>query len=520
LDKLPIELIYYICDFLSLKDVLKLRLVNRDLKTLIDSSKNMWVNKVAKIEITLQTDLAMFLKFMKNVPGLRQIQIDCPNVLSKKQLQKATSITSPLDTAIFKDYSINIKYLNSLSFNLVSLFSNEHIRSLRIDSFVNTFGQIKASKYQNSIEWSNSFDPNQFMQLECFDLTCLYFDLKTEQYFIWNHVFKENCLLNSIHVLFKNLVEIHLRYYFDSLKQLIKCVRKMKSLRILEIDTCNPLDDFKLKQKNQEISECELRLEKLFLHSIEWKTAFVLMNSLSLDCESLQCLSLFLRGFKHSNKNTMNSIGTLEDEVENDLFKSIRKFSNLKCLSTNLFNSKDFLIPAELQSSLCLDELYLTNEPSFSCFEKQLIKSKRLTNLKRLNLLKKQAKTFDMEDLIYLIENFPFDFKYLNAKVYSNCVKYDEFRTKLKNFLNTLAKHDSIIQHLERVDIKLNCQNSTCKAELSNLSCRFHMFNFKGKFLRLKEYFRFVFGSTLQASSGNIDQTYAISSNVFLKVSV
>ncbi len=493
------------------------------MKMLIDSSNYMWVNKVAKIEVTSQTDLGLFLQFVKNVRGLRRIQIDCPNVVSKKLLREAKSIyTNSEHCACFKDYSICIRYLNSLSFNVLRLFSNEKMRSLRIDSFVNTFGQIKTSKHQNTFDLSNTLDPNQFKDLECFDLTCLYFDLKTEQYFIWNHVYKENYLLNSAHIIFQNLVEIHLRYYFDSFKRLVKCVRKMKNLKILEIDTCNPFNDLKLKQRNDEKES--LHLEKLCLHSIESKTAFVLMKSLFIDHEGLQCLSLFLRDFKHSNKYVTHSMHASEnnDLMEPKLFiELISTFSNLKCLSTNLFNSKDFLIPAEIcnRSAFCLDELYLTNEPSFFYFETQAIRTKRSTNLKRLNLLKKQAKTFDIEDLVYLIDNFPFDFKYIKANIYSDCDKYDEFRAKLKHLLNNLGKHNSRVQHIERVDLKLNCVNSACKAKAVNSSCQFNLFGFKEKYLLLKEYYGLVFGSPLQVSSRHIDQNHSISSNlVYLRV--
>ncbi len=233
-DQLPIELYFCIIDHLTTKDILNLRLLNSKFKLIIDSAKFIWSKRVKlHVQINKNFKLNNMLNFLTNIKT-NSIEIDCLKQIKLKNLQSSWSHSFEQEE---RDLRINFKVLNTMSIHYLNVFSDNCIY-LKIESFVNTFGQFKSANQMNY------YTTRTYSKLKHLNISCLLYDLNQEKYYIWNDIYLENFFRNQFKQIFTNLQELELNFYHSSTRLLIKSLKKLKFLKTLNLYECQTINDY------------------------------------------------------------------------------------------------------------------------------------------------------------------------------------------------------------------------------------------------------------------------------------
>ena len=450
-NQLPIELHYLIFDHLPVKHLAKLRTLNSSFKNLIDNTSYLWKRVALKLELNSNTEIEPFLEFLYTRIELNSIKLNCPIVISKSLAKK----TQTLQNKSTKTFSLSIKQLNLLSICILNLFSDQ-CKSLAINSFVNSFGQVKSSKHA---EFS-SLNLAKLTKLECLDLACLYFDVVNKKYFIWSNVYSENPLLSRSAFLLEGIKELRIRYYFDSMKSLIKSVKSLKNLKILELFCSSPTDDYlnelseedldkkvgKLKAKNNQQIETLLLSSSSILGSF-----FMLVNFAHPD--HLKNLEIFLKSFNLNPAEVSREFTLMEK-----LVFYVGGLKRVAFFSTNMFQFGYQFKPSSLNYSflarLSLDELNLVR------FKSRSLKS----SVDDLNMGNMEYK-YELREASELILN-GLGMKLRKLKLDLSVEDCEGFDSRLNSILKRLLKsRDELIGFYE-LDFRctgVNCKYLRCK---------------------------------------------------------
>jgi hypothetical protein len=232
-DQLPIELYFCIIDHLTTKDILNLRLLNSKFKQIIDSARFIWSKRVKlHIQINKNFKLNSMLNFLTNIKT-NSIEIDCLKQIKLKNLQSWSNSFEQEE----RDLKINFKVLNTMSIHYLNVFS-ENCIYLKIESFVNTFGQFKSSSQLNH------YTTRTCSKLKHLNISCLLYDLNQEKYYIWNDIYLENFFRNQFKQTFTNIQELELNFYHSSTRLLIRNLKKLKFLKTLYLYECQTINDY------------------------------------------------------------------------------------------------------------------------------------------------------------------------------------------------------------------------------------------------------------------------------------
>ncbi|CAF0943898.1 unnamed protein product [Brachionus calyciflorus] len=411
-NNLPIEIYFLITDFLSIQEILNFRLLNSFFKNLIDNSKFIW-NKVSiKIDFNTKVDLEKIIKFINEKKRFNKINLSCSNLLTKKQIKQYENLKVE-----YLNCRLNVKELNILSINVFKFFPN--CSNLQIDSFINTSGPILSTKIQTNM------DLIVFEKLIALDLTCLVYDNKNEKQYIWNNVYKENCLLNKSTKLFPNLNELKFRHYNDSIYKLFKKISKLINLKLIEFDNCKSIESIEYLDRKFKFfnNEKKLNINNYIFNSCSFLVVYYFLKNLS-DLDKCTSLTLVVRDEMLS-----------EDEIENEFFKKsleiISKMTNLTHLETNIFQlQNDYVLKrhilqakfyAQLVDLSFIDSLLTRSKFNMENFTQIFINNKIV--FKNLKSVKLQFRT---DCKLKYLPRMLFDYFYKN----SPSLNFVEFRIK------------------------------------------------------------------------------------------
>lgn len=297
-ESLPAEVYYLIFDYLSGRDLIKLRLVNSFFKNLIDQAKHLWLTQlVVHVKIKRKLDMNHFFEFISYLNNDYLI-IDC-----LKEIKHQENVFK-LENKLLK---IEFKFLNTLSFTILNFFSN-NCTELKIDSFLNTHGQIKSEYKQSVYEVSL----NSYKNLKYLNISCLLYDSNQNKYFIRNDIYLDEFFQNKFKLLFVNIRELKLKYYAGSNKRLVKCLKNLANLTSLELDESQfTQDDYALRE-----SRNKLDIKNLSLVSVNLTLCLLILKRVT-NLTKLENIKL-----KLSNNNNKSKMPSKEI---NDLL------SNLNC---------------------------------------------------------------------------------------------------------------------------------------------------------------------------------------------
>jgi len=332
LSKMPIEIVYSIFEKLEVKDLMKLRSMNKNFRDLIDKSKHIWrkVSVGIKVESSNLYEFLEFLGHNEKIRNILSIKLDCTAIFKKKLLNNPPEIQAKINGLCpDQDFTVWITKLNSLSICCINYFN--YCTILIIEMFVDTFGQVTSLRNSSYFE----FELNSFKSLKILDINCKIYDLLSRRYFKWIDINAQNRILNKMDTVFYNLKELYIRFYSGSFKNLIKSLKSLTRLKVLELD--NPsLDDRERIDLREDTENSELNLESLALLSANIELISYLLNKLSPNLIFLTKLDLFvsnsdLKMYFSTKFKDETSVKTLRNTV-----LSISALNDLKYFTTNL----------------------------------------------------------------------------------------------------------------------------------------------------------------------------------------
>jgi hypothetical protein len=356
--KMPIEIVYSVFEKLNVNDLMKLRLMNKNFRDLIDKSKHVWrkVSVGIKVESSNLCEFLEFLGHNEKIRNIHSIKLDCTAILKKKLLNNPQEIQAKIDGLCpEKEFTVCIAKMNSLSICCINYFN--YCTILIIEMFVDTMGQVKSLRNSSYFEC----ELNPFQSLKILDVNCKIYDLISGEYFKWININAQNRILNKMENVFYNLKELYIRFYSGSFKELIKSLKSLTRLKVLELD--NPcLNNRESIDLQEDTENSELKLESLALLSANIELVSFLLNKLSPNLVVLTKLDLFvsnsdLKIYSSINFKDETSVKTLRNTI-----LSLSALNDLKYFTTNLaqiINKNDLEFIFSTKSNM--DEINLVN---------------------------------------------------------------------------------------------------------------------------------------------------------------
>ena len=434
--KIPIEIVYSILEKLPVRDLMRLRLMNKNLHDFIDKTSTFW-HRVS-IEINIESgNLSEFMEFLRQnekLQNINMIKLDCSNKISKKLLSSPQEIQTKLDgLPLGKDLTVFIKTLNSLTIAVLNYFN--FCTCLIVDKFVDSIGQVKSLKNSSYFE----FELNRFNNLRILDMNCKICDSSSGEVFKWININVQNKMINKMDKVFWNLNELYISFYAGSLKKLIKCVKSLVNLKVFELE--NPsLNDWEKNDLRVENKNVELQLETLIFQSVNIEQVYFLLNSLSSNLINLAKLDIFVSELDLKNDSQMIynyklfNRGLVNRSILKSIILLISSLGKLKIFSTNL---AQIIIKQDLEilfSSKHYDEISLVRFLNRKYSHRKVNRS--LEDFQGIS----QWKNLDLDSLINIItnvggiKNFRIDLYYIENN--------QQTRSELTGFLEKLTIHE------------------------------------------------------------------------------
>jgi hypothetical protein len=456
LENLPIELLFCIFEKVDFNDLLNLRLVNNYFKNLIGYCSILWTNISLRLDdVSIINDLSNFLDFFESKPRLDLIRLDFPQLIQKSLYKKCIKIENK-NKRSSKKYCLLINKINVLSMNILNYFSNDCTEMI-IESFVlDNTSEIKDKNFH----YYTSNLMNKFWKLESLELMCLLSDLDTLDLEIWNNVFKENMLLNSMNSILSNLSHFSLHYYTDSAKMLIKSLVQMKKLRSIQLIKSCPKDDLNEVDNNDS--------DKLDLESIEFKSTsismvyFIFKHLVNLN--TVKYLEIYVKEYFVNKSN-------LDELYLHDFFSIyLNKLINLDVFSTNLIQFKSIIMNMnsinlnQKETIFHFRQIHISNEP----------KTRSIKTIDA-SLFKRNSYKFDLNDF----QRFLFKFQFSNLhkiqiKIRLNCLNLNSFYDEINRLVLVILNQK--ISSLKVIVVDFKCENCWNNLLVKNF-CRFKDLN-------------------------------------------
>lgn len=330
-----LEVIYLILKKLVTKELIKLRLVNKYLKSIIDNYEPLWRRINLKIQIKNDTlnEFNCYLNLFESNELLNKIEITFEDEIKSDK-------TRPYN---FNHHSIDLTLnrLNIKSTHVIKIFSNI-CKSLIINGFT-----IIERDYDLSNDLKVDLPSLKILKIsfQTFNKERKFLELDTLS---WNKVYIP--LLNSFK--FDCLNELYLVSYTGSIKKLLNCLNGL-NLSTLDLYFCLTNDEFNDKEiskfttKNITFNYCSVKL----IHSI-------LLNGTCLN--ELTRLSICETRFTASQEDL--------DKCKS-LFRNIHeKSTKIKSIETDLC-SMGFIQPIDFKLPKMLNYLKLTLPFNMNRFE-------------------------------------------------------------------------------------------------------------------------------------------------------
>jgi hypothetical protein len=355
---LPVELWFQVFDHLAITEILNLRLVNRNFKSIVDSFSSIWSHRLC-LRLDLddkQLNLNQFQLFLQFLVGLNLVKVKCSHRLSKEELRR---IDSPIIFTANQTIAVKIERLNILSLQCLNLFASI-TQKLQVDSFVSTnhswmpFGELNITSSANL---------NVFTHLNCLKLECSYIWLKdkVECQLRWRQIFDFNLLLNKMDVTFPNLKHLHLSNYDGSLAVLFEKLTRLKSLKCLELVSC--VNENEIGGSNSELEaettrpiKKKLKLDSMYLTGLQDVNVKYILGYL-VDSSQLKVLGW------HARSSPTKLAFTFLDDLK-----------NLKSLVTNVLTCESLDVARgiwdmhkTIESLAKLEKIYLNEPIVFEC---------------------------------------------------------------------------------------------------------------------------------------------------------
>jgi hypothetical protein len=472
---LPIELLFVIFDFLTVKDLVKLRLLNKKFRYLVDGAFFVW----KRIKLNLEFDSTLsninnMIDFVNHKPLISCLSISCHNLLTKRAFHK---LAENNNSTINQEIKLNIKNVNLLSLNILNLFS-KNCRQLSIDSFVKNYGEILSSKYKSYLDL---VQVNKFKNLNTLHVNCLLHDTKTEKYFVWDKILNENFIFTNFFNFTKRLSSLQicfLNFSFNKESNFFDSLLNVQHLKILKLENCH-FYGAKLTNIQKEIEQIKnvKKLENIETLSFDSCSIFLIYAFLKfyLNPMNLKILNIFTKEIK-----TFVSSVTLEELVSllNKYYKKVinelgkKRHPNMTKLSTNIFTN-------------------LFDQTNYVNFKNQILQNSSLTELKisskhndlvvrNSSNLQKWSRSlydsnlicfkFNMNDFISLFNNVEVNknIKLFEISFTTNCFKepIDLLLRTISNYLITCTDSNKIYlsiecsKHKSRTKIDLNMKQN------------------------------------------------------------
>ena len=467
LTKLPIEILFLILEKLSVKDLLKLRQANTEFKKFIDKSECLW-NRIYVKFIVTNNDFNSKFEFLHSIMSkINFIQLDCSQIIKKKLIEHRQTTQSHIEhLGLAKNVTVKIQVLNVLSLSNLNYFN--YCTRLVIESFNDTTGPVKNSKHSAYYE----MELIPFTNLKFLDINCKIYIANNKNHFEWTNIASENKMISQMRYLFSNITELRIHFYFGSFKKLIRNLKGLIFLKVLEIENSY---DKELSIKNSLKSETffqrttpnQQKLKTLQFNSLSIESILFVIIHLYDSLDFLQNLTMFV-----STKT--NDDCTIEDTVLNYFYGAFENLKFLKCLTTNILQfvrlKNNFFA---IFSLFNLEEINLVSVPSFARTKTRtvegndshieytqnlsreqiqlIIKANRNTNIEKLLIKVYRAKAENLGNLKKLDINLVFD-------LVSVLLKIKTFKIDLcfrENEKNLFVKLESLVKDFKNCKTKI-----------------------------------------------------------------
>jgi hypothetical protein len=441
---LPVEIYYCIFENLDPFTILQFRQLNHHFKNIIDKCGFIWKKKI-KLNHNLENQIKLenFIQFSTSfIPFVDSLKIEC-----SKKIKLSNENTYSLDLRNLKLNLINFNMNNIFLFEFFKNCKELNIESLNLNSQTNHFNlknQLKSLENQLEAKLDKSIK-KFYKHLEKFELNCIAYDSRLFTHF---HAFNQtNFIKLFLNNKFKNLTNLTLLKYNNSLNDLLACLRKnFKKLAYLKFEECNSCLEIIDNDDTVNSIQNKLKIEKLIINDCS-NDLFqsVLLNL--IDLNFVEHLSLFT-----SKENSV----TDENFIKNLVRDLDLKLNNLKEFHTNF----DFRIFLRL---------------NFKFNEKSLVKVFNLD----------EEDKFSVDDISSFLNNYLIPNKFSlfeNLKLFKfgiklKCLLNEEEETEIKNLVFKFAKN---FKSLKKLEINLKCLDHNCSSFKECKLYRFkkNMFNF------------------------------------------
>ena len=355
---LPSEILFKIFDLISVRDIMSIRQISKEFKNFIDHAEHLWYRVLFNLEVSSNLNLDVLQEFLNTKTHLKNYRISCPRPITKSFMQ-LIEVKAPNFFLDHTETNVTAKQLNLLSMNCLYLFAN-NASKLRVESFVNTCGQIKSQRYKSYL---NPAKLRIFKSLQSLDMSCLLYDLKENKFFVWDRVLNENEFFRNSSFLFENLKELRIRglNLTRNLNLFYESIVSLNSLSILELEHSHffgsnlyiiekEMNDF-IRSPKSKLS----KIKSLLLVSSSVFLAYIIVKYF-INLRYMHQLKLFL----NEVKDLANSILSLDltfvlSKYLKDVIVTLDEQSapNFKVFSTNIFtNVLDRAVINELKNKI------------------------------------------------------------------------------------------------------------------------------------------------------------------------
>jgi hypothetical protein len=459
-DQLPIELYYCLFDNLNIKDLMKMRQLNKKFKTIFDNCIQIWKYRIKiKASLTNQRETKQLSNMIKECKFIDMIE-----VASAKYFNPASQADiSPNNYFTLYLTTLNVFTIDNLKPFLVNC------TNICIDSF---YAHSHSIATKNQIYYKTSrLKKIRLDALTTFHISCKCFDKRNSRYFNVEEI--ENFLYVFKNFQMDNLTYLKLSCYRQSFDSLVTNLSNLMGLTYLEFEECM-VDSIEITPSSKSVS----RIRPKFVHFYSCTVLFCrLVLDNIVDLNYIEYLSLF----DHQdcvNYNTKSN--DCDNHEQADLLSHLdSKMPKLFEFKTN-FCTTSFKHINFRYSTIKLN-LFLINRFSTFCDQSDLnrmnyslannMKSKFALDLRRLNSRNLYLNRFSylslnvFYDLIknYFITNrICYVLNELVLELNMNCHSYKANKEDDFSFTDCLCLLAKKFSNLKRVLFLLKCSNSTC----------------------------------------------------------
>jgi hypothetical protein len=410
LSKLPLELqIHLVKNYLPTKDKLRLRLVNKRFKQIVDNLHGFMENLKLKLLIynSNKNDLVNSINFIQKSNKLNEIELECPNELRTKGIQ----IRNRKDTNL----NVNITSINLKSLHIINTYSDlcdkldikQIIRNLgtaNLDTILDKLSInknlcLKLDKIKDlriNFDFENKADDKDYeelildcLQYDIFNASRDYFDSSTDSIsiigsqeeeenshhskkLIYKRLFLDNNLINdekvcgdlidAFEINKTTLKKLHLTCYTGPLKSLLELVNDTRLDEFILYD-CFPsatIWNYSFSNNKQEIyaKQIDLCCPLFSMHRLlKYHINFDVLESINLDAFLTDEYS---DEFDSSNEEANVYLDMLIDmlKILDDRLKNLRKFQ----ISLDYFvalQRSNLTLPSSIEELLFTREIHI-----------------------------------------------------------------------------------------------------------------------------------------------------------------